>query len=175
MVVFYIFLIGIIIGSFSNVCILRIPKEESIIFPASHCSTCKKSIGAFDLIPLISYVFLKGKSRCCKNKISIRYPIIELISGILFILIYLKYGLSINFVKYAIFFSLMLVIGFIDFDTSEVYLSTIIFGIVSATAVIIAQFLFFNYGEERVINALGGGIFGFTIIALIIKTTHGMG
>lgn len=175
MIIFYIFLIGTIIGSFLNVCILRIPKEESIIFPGSHCCACKKSIKTLDLIPLFSYAFLKGRSRCCKSKISLRYPAVELITGLLFALIYFQYGESINLIKYAIFLGLMLVIGFIDFDTSEVYLNTIIFGILAAVIIMIIQVYFFNYGIDKIFYYLYGGILGFCIIALIVIITGGMG
>ena len=85
-----IFIIGLCIGSFLNVCIYRIASGESIVFPSSHCMKCGIEIKKRDLIPVISYVLLKGKCRNCGDKISIRYPLIELTNGILYILLYLS-------------------------------------------------------------------------------------
>jgi len=76
-----VFLFGISIGSFLNVIIHRIPKEESIVFPASHCPKCNKSLKWYHNIPLFSWIFLKGKCAFCKESISFRYPIIEFING----------------------------------------------------------------------------------------------
>ena len=111
-----IFIIGLCIGSFLNVCIYRIANGESIVFPSSHCMKCGIEIKKRDLIPVISYVLLKGKCRNCGDKISIRYPLIELTNGILYILLYLSVGFSLELFKGCIFISLLLVIAFIDFD-----------------------------------------------------------
>ncbi|HEX9912829.1 MAG TPA: prepilin peptidase, partial [candidate division Zixibacteria bacterium] len=84
-----IFIFGLAIGSFLNVCIYRIPLRKSIIFPASHCPKCGNKIRAFDNIPVLSYLILKGKCRYCKEKISFIYPVVELLSGLLFLSLYL--------------------------------------------------------------------------------------
>lgn len=110
----YIFMIGAVIGSFLNVCIYRIPKGESVSFPPSHCPVCKERIKWYDNIPIASYIVLGGKCRVCKSKISIQYPIIEAINGILFLLIYLKFGISLISIKYFIFVSILLVLSIID-------------------------------------------------------------
>lgn len=110
----YIFMIGAVIGSFLNVCIYRIPKGESVSFPSSHCPVCKERIKWYDNIPIASYIALGGKCRVCKSKISIQYPIIEAINGILFLLIYLKFGISLISIKYFIFVSILLVLSMID-------------------------------------------------------------
>jgi leader peptidase (prepilin peptidase)/N-methyltransferase len=170
-----IFAIGTIIGSFLNVCIYRIPKEESIKFPGSHCAYCKKHIKAYDLIPIFSYIFLKGRCRYCKSKISIRYPSIEFITGILFTVTFLRYGMGINFFKYAFLVSLIIAIGVIDFDTTEVYFKTILFGMFSGAIFILIQFSCFDYSVHKSINYLYAGISGFCMIALIIFITGGMG
>ncbi len=78
------FIIGLCVGSFLNVVIIRVPKEESIVFPASHCVKCNKALKFYHNIPLISWIFLGGKCAFCKEKISIQYPIIELLSGLIF-------------------------------------------------------------------------------------------
>jgi leader peptidase (prepilin peptidase)/N-methyltransferase len=103
---------GILIGSFLNVVILRIPKKESIVFPASHCPTCKTPLKWWHNIPIISYIFLKGKCAFCKEKISIQYPLIELTSGVIVGLVYYKNGFDI--------YSLMLMASFLSLLVSSI-------------------------------------------------------
>ncbi len=103
---------GILIGSFLNVVILRIPKNENIIFPASHCPTCKTPLKWWHNIPIISYIFLKGKCAFCKEKISIQYPLVELASGIIVGIVYYKNGFDI--------YSLMLMASFLSLLVSSV-------------------------------------------------------
>ncbi|QAT41174.1 A24 family peptidase [Clostridium sp. JN-9] len=168
----YIFIIGLIIGSFLNVCIYRIPREESISFPPSHCTNCGNRIKWYDLIPVFSYLILRGKCRYCKERISFRYPLIELTTGIMFLALYMKFGLSIDFVKSAILICFLLVIGIIDFDTTDVYSKTTYSGIVFGIILLIINFIYFSGG---VLDFLIGGAIGFSVIALIILLTHGMG
>ena len=92
-----IFVVGLILGSFYNVLGYRLPKKESIVFPSSHCPNCKHKLKLTDLIPVLSYLLLKGKCRYCKKKISIIYPIIEVLTALLFVLSYYLYGLSYEF------------------------------------------------------------------------------
>jgi len=114
---FLIFLIGLAFGSFANVCIYRLPKGKSIVSPGSFCPNCNKSIKWFDNIPVLSYLILRGKCRYCKKPISIRYFIVELLTGILFFLIYKKVGFSyINFI-YDILLLSLIIVSFIDIDT----------------------------------------------------------
>ena len=94
LVIFFIF--GLVFGSFYNVVSFRLAKEESIINPPSHCQNCKTRLKALDLIPVLSYIFLKGKCRYCKEKISIFYPVIELFTGILFATSYYSFGLTLE-------------------------------------------------------------------------------
>lgn len=173
MVIYYIsFILGVIIGSFLNVCIYRIPKEESIAYPPSHCTSCKNVIKGYDLIPIFSYMFLKGKCRSCGEKVSIRYPVIELLTGMLFLIIYIKYGLSLDFAKYAIFISILIVIGMIDYDTTDVYFVTTLSGIIAAVI-----FLgIYMYNGIPVKSFIYGGLLGGGLLFLIsIVTKGGMG
>ena len=94
--IFLVVIFGLVIGSFLNVCICRIANEESIAFPPSHCTNCGYELKAKDLIPVLSYIFLGGKCRSCKEKISIQYPIVEILNAILYIAIYLKFGFTLN-------------------------------------------------------------------------------
>ncbi|ASW42289.1 prepilin peptidase [Clostridium isatidis] len=167
-----IFILGITIGSFLNVCIYRIPREESIAFPSSHCTNCGYNLKAYDLIPIFSYIFLRGRCRKCNEKISIIYPLIELLNGIIYVVIFYFYGISISTIFLSIFSSLLIVISAIDFKTMEVYTSTIVFGLILAIIYITlgAYFNEINYKDK-----LLGCIVGFLIIFLIVKITRGMG
>lgn len=165
-------ILGLVIGSFLNVCIYRIPREESIAYPPSHCRNCNHKLKPLDLIPLFSYVFLKGKCRYCKEKISIMYPLIEILNGILYLIIYLKFGLTILSLKYCILASILIVIGVIDFETQFVYTSTTIFAGVIGVIFVIVKAL---SNKTVSIDFIFGGLIGFIIIGLIVFVTHGMG
>lgn len=111
------FIFGIIIGSFLNVCIYRIPREESIVITGSHCPHCGHFLKPYDNIPLISYLFLGGKCRHCKKPISLRYPLVELITGLLFVANYLQLGLAFHLLLNLILTCTLIIITFIDIDT----------------------------------------------------------
>ena len=167
-----ILIIGLCIGSFLNVCIYRIPREESIAFPPSHCTSCGYELKSVDLIPVISYLFLKGKCRKCGKKISIKYPLVELLNGVLYLLIFLRFGLSLNFVFYSLLTSLLIVISYIDLDCKYIYSSTTIFGAILATIYILIGL----YTKDiSIVNNILGGVIGYGIIYLIVITTKGMG
>lgn len=168
---FYFLCLGLLLGSFYNVCIYRIPRGESVAFPPSHCTTCNTRLKPLDLVPVFSYIFLKGRCRYCSEKISTRYALIELFTGIVFLGLYLAYGLTFVFLKYAALASFLIVIGMIDYDTTDVYSVTTY----SAIAVGVI-FIFINYfmglGFKTYIY---GGILAGGVIALIILLTGGMG
>ena len=111
----FIGLLGLVIGSFLNVLILRIPKDENIAFPPSHCNSCGKSLKWWHNIPLFSYIFLKGRCYYCKEKISIQYPLIELSSMAIFIVSYLKTADITHGIITALVFDLLLALSVIDF------------------------------------------------------------
>jgi len=122
------FILGSVVGSFLNVVIYRLPRHESLIFPQSHCPKCGHKLSSSDLIPIVSYIFLKGKCRYCGAKISPIYPTIEGLTGILFALIYLKFGFSLLTFKYIIFISFLIVVAFIDLFEGVVFDSVVIPG-----------------------------------------------
>ncbi len=109
-----IFTIGLVIGSFSNVCIYRIPRNESLVWPGSHCPQCSKQIKFYDNIPLISYIILKGKCRNCGEPIPLQYPIVELATGLFYLALYLFYGLQLIALVYMMLCSVLIIISFID-------------------------------------------------------------
>ena len=170
--IFLVVIFGLVIGSFLNVCICRIANEESIAFPPSHCTNCGYELQAKDLIPVLSYIFLGGKCRSCKEKISIQYPIVEILNAILYIAIYLKFGFTLNLFKFCLFASLLIVIGFIDFKTKYVYNSTVVFGVVSGILFAVLEWM-----ETKSIpwNYIAGAFIRFGIIYLIVILTRGMG
>ena len=165
-------ILGLVIGSFLNVCIYRIPKEESIAFPPSHCAKCQHNLSPIDLVPVVSYIFLKGRCKYCNEKISIRYPLIESFNAILYLIVYLKFGLTLIALKYCILVSILIVIGMIDYDTQFVFTSTTIFGGIIAGIFIVIQAIVYKGG---IVDLISGGIIGFIIIGLIVVVTKGMG
>ena len=110
----YFFIIGSIVGSFLNVCIYRIPHGISIVLPASHCPHCRYKIPFYLNVPIIGWFLIGGKCRNCKSRISFLYPFIETLSACNFILLYIRYGLGIDFFFYAIFTSMCIILAFID-------------------------------------------------------------
>ena len=115
-----IFLFGIVIGSFLNVCIYRIPAKESLSKDRSHCMSCGYQLRWYDLFPLFSYLFLRGKCRKCKEHISIQYPLVEALNGILYVLIFTVNGWSIDSAIYCLLTSALIVLSVIDFRTYEI-------------------------------------------------------
>lgn len=114
-----VFLYGICIGSFLNVVIIRLPRGESLIKRSSHCMTCGAKIRIIDLIPVFSWLMLRGKCHSCGEKISPRYPIVESLNGLLYIADFLVFGWNWNMVIMCIFTSVLVVVGFMDWDTQE--------------------------------------------------------
>ena len=111
-----IFIFGLIIGSFLNVCIYRIPRDESLVFPGSRCTVCKKHIEWYDNIPLLSYVLLRGKCRSCKAGISPRYFFVELISALCFLILFINFNFSYMFWIYSSLVFSLIVVTFIDLE-----------------------------------------------------------
>jgi len=112
----FIFLMGLCIGSSLNVCISRLPASKSIVHPRSMCPNCDTLIPFYDNIPLFSYLWLKGRCRRCEVKISMRYPMVELLGGLFALGTYLRFGLTIETLIYYVFIAALLVVTFIDLD-----------------------------------------------------------
>lgn len=115
-----IFIFGITIGSFLNVCIYRIPLRESIVTAPSHCMTCGRKLKWYDMVPVFSWLFLGGKCRNCKSKISVQYPIIEGVNGILYVVICAVNGMEWSSMIYCFMASALLVLSIIDWRTYEI-------------------------------------------------------
>ena len=167
MIEIFIILIGLIFGSFANVCIHRLPLDLDIVKGRSHCPKCKKKIIWYDNIPLLSFLILSFKCRICKKKISKQYFIVELLTGLAFIFFYKTLGLSFDFVLICIIFLILLIIFFIDLkhyiipDSLNFFL--ILIGIIKNFTT--QDLLKFNYNLP---DSLLGGALGYLIIWLII-------
>jgi leader peptidase (prepilin peptidase)/N-methyltransferase len=111
-----VFILGTIVGSFLNVCIARIPNEESVVSPPSHCPKCKAAIPFYCNLPLLSYLILRGRCRSCSGSISPRYFVVELLMGLLALALFERFGLSFNFFVGFVFVASLVVISFIDLD-----------------------------------------------------------
>ena len=174
------FVLGSVWGSFSNVCIYRIPKNKSVIINRSYCPKCKNKIGWFDNIPFLSFVLLKGKCRNCNKAIGLQYFIVELLSAISFVIIYHFYGISVTSLLLLILSIYFIIIFFIDLKhliiPNSLTFSLMFLGFIKSFDPNLDKTIFPNY-----INSLIGGIFGYSIIWLIvfvykkIRKKEGMG
>lgn len=147
-----IFLLGISVGSFLNVVILRLPRNESLIKRSSHCMTCGAKIRARDLIPVFSWLALKGKCHSCGEKISPRYPVVESLNGLLFVLTFFVHDINAKSIITCVLMSLLVVVGFMDWDTMEIDET-----ILSLIAILVIPSLIFTNQasvEQRIIGAL---------------------
>ena len=167
------FVLGACIGSFLNVCIFRLPRQESIIFPASHCMNCGAKLKPLDNIPLLSFLFLGGKCRYCHTKISWQYPLVELLSAILFALAAIRFGLQWNTLIAVILISSSIVVSVIDYKIQIIPNSISLPGIVLGLLINLIPsspvgFLNALYGM-----ALGGGLF--YVVALVSRGGMGGG
>ncbi len=122
-----IFLFGIVIGSFLNVCIFRIPKHETVVTERSHCMKCGYQLSWYDMVPVFSWLFLRGRCRKCKEPISPQYPIVEAANGFLYVLVFAVNGFSLQSILYCLLMSALLVLSVIDWRTYEIPIGINIF------------------------------------------------
>lgn len=151
-----IFLFGICIGSFLNVVIIRLPQEDpeerSLIKRSSHCMNCGAKIRPIDLIPVFSWLFLRGKCHSCGKKISARYPLVESLNGLLYVLTFIVLDINAKAIITCVLMSLLIIIGFMDWDTQEIDL--IFVGLILILAVPAAIFTRDVKITHRIIGAL---------------------
>jgi len=163
-----IFLYGIVIGSFLNVCIYRIPKKENIVVVRSHCMSCGHELKWYELVPLFSFVIQKGKCRSCGTKLSVQYPLIEGLNGLVYLCVFLINGINVDSLLYSLLASALIVLSVIDERTHEIPFGINVFIFVLggiATA--------FHYEDwlSHVIGLFAVSVF----IELIIIVTRGRG
>ena len=163
-----IFMFGLAIGSFANVCIYRLPKKESVVFPVSHCTACSTPVRPFDNIPVISYLILGGKCKDCKESISVIYPIIEVITALLLLAGFFKFGLTFDFLIYTVVAPTLVIITVIDIEhqiiPDVITLPGIVLGLAAGSYTI-------GYIHSFSGCLLGGGLF----YLLAILSNGGMG
>ncbi len=155
-----IFILGIVIGSFLNVCIYRLPLGKSIVTSPSACPACEHQLMPLDLIPVFSYLFLGGKCRYCMVKISAQYPLIEALNGALWVLLYLRFGLIWPLPVYMALISLLIVISAIDIKHMEIPDGLIIAGLVLGAAQLAASVFtpYFDVWYSYLIGFAAGGL-----------------
>jgi len=133
-----VFILGAAIGSFMNVLIVRTPRDENISFPASHCMSCNTPLRAWHNVPIFSWIFLRGKCGFCGAKISVQYPIVEILSAFIFLFTAMKLGINLHAFGIALVFTLLLSLSVIDFYYKMVpdslNLAALTFAILSATS-----------------------------------------
>ncbi|MCM8797308.1 MAG: prepilin peptidase [Candidatus Omnitrophica bacterium] len=166
------FILGSVIGSFLNVCIHRMPQGESVVWPSSHCPYCKKRIHAYDNIPFLSYLLLNGKCRFCKGKISLRYPLVELLTGVMLTFLFIRFGLSYDLFLYLVLVVTLIVATFIDIQhriiPDEITLGGIVTGFILVTVKGVSiNPIQFNY--RPMFDSLLGIIIGGGIIYIVGK------
>lgn len=157
-----IFIFGSAIGSFLNVLAVRLSNNESIIWPSSHCHNCSHKLKWYELIPVVSYIVQKGKSRCCNTRIPISYLIIELVTGILYMVSYHSFGFSYEFIISLIFISSLIVIIVSDIEYM-IILDEII--AISSILIILIELLFF--GLDYTVDKIVAGILAFVTMYVI--------
>ena len=171
MIYFFVFLFGITIGSFLNVCIYRLPKGESLITNNSHCMTCGTQIKRYDLIPVLSWIILRGRCRACGAKITPRYMIIELMTGLIFLGVFMRYDFmtyGLYPVMLCLFMAGLIVLCFQDVDTQEMCVSVLVYTFLIAAASHVLSFI--NGSDGNLLTfpeiTLKDGIIGMFCISL---------
>ncbi len=174
----FIAVIGLLTGSFLNVCIYRIPRGESIVFPASRCPSCQKPIRAWDNVPVLSFLILRGKCRACKSSISMRYPMVEALNAALYVLVYLRFGTGWHLPVLLAFVSSLVIITFIDLDfqiiPDSISLPWIVIGIIAGATVLPDPFLRaepLGWANSLIGAVAGPGLF----LLIVIASRGGMG
>lgn len=156
-----IVILGMVVGSFLNVCIYRMPRKMSIVKPRSKCTNCDHQITAWENIPVFSYLLLRGKCSNCKTNISARYPLIELLTALVYYIVYLYYGFSVETILLLILFSIIIVLTFIDIDFQLLPNNLLILNLIPIILFIVMRY------PSNLIDHLVGGITMLSIFLII--------
>ena len=159
----FIFVVGVVFGSFYNVVVIRLPNNESIIKPKSHCPNCNHILKWYENIPILSYIFLKGKCLNCDSKISVMYPLMEFLTGVLFLISYLLFGISETFFISIILSSLVVIIFVSDSKYMIILDSPLI---ISSLLILLVKFLY--NGINPVWKSLLSGLLVFVVMYLVM-------
>jgi len=165
-----VFVLGLLAGSFLNVCICRLPRGESIVFPPSGCPACGRRLGVAELVPVFSWLWQRGRCRGCAAAISWRYPVVELLTGCTFLLLLYQLGLTAAFAASAAFFAVVIVIAFIDLEYQLIPNRLVI------VLLVVAAIRQIFWPEAPLASAIYGALFGsLLLLALAILSGGGMG
>ena len=165
-------LLGLVTGSFLNVCIDRLPGGKSLVYPPSHCDACQRRLGILDLIPVASYLWLRGKCRYCGARIPVRIPLVEFATGAAFAFLLWHFGLSWRFALVSVYACLLLVLAVIDLEKG------LILNVIVYPAAVTALAIGFFLPEFAIYKGILGGAIGFTalmLVALIFRGGMGWG
>jgi leader peptidase (prepilin peptidase) / N-methyltransferase len=163
----YLFILGSVLGSFYNVVGLRVPQNESIVRPRSHCTSCGRTLTALDMVPVFSWLFLRGKCRSCGAKVSVIYPVIELATGLLFMLAFYHFGFNLEVLVSFTFISLLVIIIVSDIAYMLIPDKVLIF----FTPLLIVERIFIPLDPWW--DPLAGAVFGFGLLFLIAVISKG--
>ena len=171
---------GILIGSFLNVCIYRIPDEDSVVTGRSHCMNCNAKLKWYELIPVFSYIFLLGKCKSCKSRISIQYPIIEALNGFFYVLVFYLVGWDsmLTFLLssiYCLTISALIVLSVIDFRTNTIPVGINIFIMVMGLAAALVRYFWFGRSTDIMLEHAIGFFAVSVFLLLIFYSTKGRG
>ena len=170
-------IVGLIFGSFATVAAYRIPRRETIVTGRSKCPNCDRLIPWYENVPVLGWLFLRGRCRGCGERISVRYPLIELGTGVLFGLAAWKFGLSVELFVYAAFFWTLVVLSVIDLEHQLLPNRVVYPAFIAGWVGLITAALVDSQADRLVDAAMGAAIFGgfFFIIAFIVPAGMGMG
>lgn len=167
----YLFIIGSCVASFANVAIYRIPRGISIAKGRSYCESCQSNLQWYDLMPVVSYILLKGKCRYCQNHISFKHFLFECFGGLLFMLSFYRFGLTIETIIVFLIVMVLVVIAIIDYQTMDIYLSTIL-------TLLILVIIYQTFVQMDLMTLLIGGLcisIPMFILNMIIPSSFGFG
>lgn len=161
-IIILLFILGTIFGSFYNVVAYRLPKGESIVYPSSHCPNCNHKLKPLELIPILSYILQKGRCVNCKQKISIFYPIAEIICGLLFVICYLSFGISFDLIIALTFTSLLIIVILSDY-----YYMIIEDSVLIVFSLLLIIEIYFINGLDVLLHSLLSALISFIIMLLL--------
>ncbi len=180
LIIIYIFFTGLCFGSFLNVIVFRLPKDLSIIRPPSRCPHCNQQLGLLELFPVLGYVFLRGRCLNCRSGISPRYPIVELFTGLLFVLVYVNYDFTLEFFIYLTLLFILLAISLIDLEHRIVPNKLVAAGLIAALVFYFPQLASYLVdlppgfiAERTLFDALTGLLLGGGVMLVIFIVSRG--
>lgn len=173
-----VLVVGILIGSFLNVCIYRIPEKLDIVVQRSHCMNCNTRLKWYELIPIFSYIFLRGRCRTCKSKVSIQYPIIEALNGVFYVLVFYFYGWDSMYsfllsLIYCLTISALIVLSVIDVKTKNIPVGVNIFLLVMGLATVMTKYFESGRSTDLVVDHVIGFFSISLFLLLLLYATKG--